>query len=238
MRLFGVAYVVLLSLMLASRSSRPDRIGAFYPILFAAGAVGIEGWSAARGRRWLRAAAIVVVVASGLFVAPITLPVLPPESVAAYAQATGVLPKLEKGKTSPIPQWLADRTGWPEFVDEMAGAVATLPPDERPRAILFAPSYGQAGALELYGPSRGLTPTVIANHNTYHLWSVGHTDGDVLVAAGAREDELRRFYRDVRQYGVHRCDYCMSWRNGMKIWIARGPREPLSAAWPGLRHFE
>jgi 4-amino-4-deoxy-L-arabinose transferase-like glycosyltransferase len=236
-RLLGYGFVLLMGLMLVSGSSRPDRIGAYYPILFAAGGVAIEAWSESR-RRWLRPAAVSVAIASGLFVAPITLPLLPPERVASYAQATGILPKIERGKTSPIPQWLADRTGWPEFVDDMAAAVATLTPEERSRAILFAPSYGQAGALELYGPSRGLPATTISNQNTYHLWSTGRTDSDVLVAAGAREDELRRFYRDVRQFGVHHCDYCMSWRNGMKIWIAKGAREPLSAAWPGMRHFE
>jgi hypothetical protein len=238
LRVLGYAFVLLLGLMLASGSSRPDRIGAFYPILFAAGAVAIGRAAGRAGRFWLRPATLALVVASGLFVAPITLPLLPPARVAAYAQTVGILPRIERGKTSPIPQWLADRTGWPEFVDDMQAAVATLPPEERARAILYAPSYGQAGALELMGPARGLPATVISNHNTYHLWSVGHTDSDVLVAAGAREEDLRRLYAEVRQVGVHHCAYCMSWRDGMRIFVARGPREPLSRHWPGFRHFE
>ena len=148
-----------------------------------------------------------------------------------------MLPKIERGKTSPIPQWLADRTGWPEFVDDVAAVVATLTPEERARAIVYAPSYGQAGALERMGPPRGLPP-VISNHNTYYLWSIGHTDTDVLVAAGARESDLRRLYRDVTVARVHHCTYCMSWRDGMKIYVARGVREPLSTLWPAVRHYE
>jgi hypothetical protein len=237
-RLLGYAFLPLLGLMLVSGSSRPDRIGAFYPILFAAGAVAVSTWSERPGRGWLRPSAVVLVAGSGLFVAPITLPLLPPERVAAYAQATGILPRLERGKTSPIPQWLADRTGWPEFVADVEGAFASLPAEERSRAILYAPSYGQAGALELLGPEHGLPSTVICNHNNYHLWSAGHTDSDVLVAAGAREKDLVRLFRDVREVRVHRCRYCMSWRDEMPIFVARGAREPLSRYWPELRHFE
>lgn len=238
LRALGFAFVLLLGLLLASGSSRPDRIGAFYPILFGAGAAAIAAASERPGRRWLRPAVLALVAGSGLFVAPITLPLLAPERVAAYAQATGILPRIERGKTSPIPQWLADRTGWPEFVADVEAAVDSLPAEDRARAVLYAPSYGQAGALELLGPARGLPPAVISNHNTYHLWSEGHTDTDVLVAAGAREDELRRLFRDVHVARVHRCRYCMSWRDGMPIFVARGAREPLSRYWPGLRHFE
>jgi hypothetical protein len=237
-RALGFAFLVLLGTMLASGSSRPDRIGAFYPILFAAGAVAIASASERPGRRWWRVAVVLLVVASGLFVSPIALPILRPERVAAYAQATGILPRIERGKTSPIPQWLADRTGWPEFVADMAAVVSTLSAEDRARAVLYAPSYGQAGALELFGPSRGLMATTICNHNTYHLWSTGHTDTEVLVAAGAREEELRRFFRDVHVARVHRCTWCMSWRDEMPIYVARGAREPLSRLWPQVRHFE
>ena len=237
-RLLGYAFLILLAPMLFSGSSRPDRIGAFYPILFGAGAAAISLWSEPPGRRWMRWAVLLLVAASGLFVAPITLPLLPPERVAAYAQATGLLPKLERGKTSPIPQWLADRTGWPEFVADVAAVFSSLSPEDRARATVYAPSYGQAGALELLGPARGLPPTVICNHNTYHLWSMGHTDSDVLVAAGARENELRTLFRDVREARVHHCEYCMSWRDGMRIFVAREPIEPLSQFWPQIRHFE
>jgi len=103
---------------------------------------------------------------------------------------------------------------------------------------VYARSYGQAGALELLGPARGLPGTTISNHNTYHLWSVGRTDADVMVAAGAREEDLRRLFHDVRLVRVHRCRYCMSWRDEMPIFVARGAREPLSRYWMGLRHFE
>jgi 4-amino-4-deoxy-L-arabinose transferase-like glycosyltransferase len=236
-RLLGYAFLLLFGAMLLSGSSRPDRIGAFYPILFGAGAAAIAEWTARGRSRWWRFAAVLAVFASGAFVAPLTLPWLPPPQVAAYAQATGVLPRIERGKTSPIPQWLADRTGWTEFVDDVEAVVAALPAPDRAHAIVYGPSYGQAGAVERFGPARGLPP-VISNHNTYHLWSAGHTDSDVLVAAGAREAELRQLYRDVTIARVHHCTYCMSWRDGMPIFVARGPRVPLSSVWPALRKFE
>jgi hypothetical protein len=60
----------------------------------------------------------------------------------------------------------------------------------------------------------------------------------VLVAVGAKEDELRMLFHDVHQAGVLHCEYCMSWRDGMRIFVAREPIQPLSRFWPQIRHFE
>src|SRR5207245_10679993 len=82
LRLLGYAFLLLLGLMLVSGSSRPDRIGAFYPILFGAGAAAIATWSERPARRWLRLATLVLVAGSGIFVAALTLPPLPQSRLA------------------------------------------------------------------------------------------------------------------------------------------------------------
>jgi hypothetical protein len=235
-RFLGWAFVVLLALLLASRSSRPDRIAAFYPILFAAGGVAVE--AAARDtRRWLRVAAPALVVVSAAVTAPLTLPVLPPERVAAYARVIGLLPRLERGKASSIPQWLADRTGWESFVADVDAVYRSLPPEDQAQAAILCPSYGQAGAVELFGPRRGL-PRVISPHNSYWTWADEPSLPAVLIAVGARDLDLDAAYTTHRLAAVSRCDYCMSWRDEMPIFVARGPRLPFRAVWDRARRFE
>ena len=235
-RLLGVAFLVLFALMLASRSSRPDRIAAFYPILFAAGGVCLERLSARR--RGVKVALLAVLVAMGALVLPLSLPLLPPATVAAYARAVGFLPRLERGKTSPIPQWLADRTGWEEFVDDVAAVYRTLPPDDQAKAVLYAPSYGQAGALELFGPARGLPTRILCRQNTYWMWSKALPGPQVLIAVDASPRDLDVAFAEHSRARVHHCQYCMSWRDDAPIDVARGLRVPWRAAWDTTKHYE
>ena len=70
----------------------------------------------------------------------------------------------------------------------MAADVATvyfaLPPAQRARAAIYADTYGDAGALDFFGPRFGL-PAAISSQNTYYLWGPRGYDGSTLVAIGA-----------------------------------------------------
>jgi 4-amino-4-deoxy-L-arabinose transferase-like glycosyltransferase len=236
-RALGVAFVLLFAMMVFSGSSRPDRIGAGYPIVFAAGAVAIERAASRRGRAWYGPAAVAMLLVSGLVVAPVTLPVVPPARAAAYTRAIGLLPPLERGKTSPIPQWLADRTGWESFVDNVAELYRTLPPEEQQRVVIFAPDYGHAGALELLGPGRGINARVISNHNTYWMWGRGLPDPQVMIAVRANQKDLELLFERVQLDRRNYCDYCMSWRNDIPIYVARSPSRSLAPIWERRKSF-
>jgi len=243
LRCVGVMFLVLLVIHVFSQTSRPDRTAAAYPALLAVGAVVIERWLTlldARARviaQAVRVAIPGVIVAMSLTLAPLVLPLRSPPALARFVDRLGLDVAAERGKTSPIPQLLADRTGWESFVDDVEQVYASLPATDRANALIYAPSYGHAGALELFGPSRGL-PAVISGHNTYWHWSVGRTDSTVLVAVDADPDALRRLFVDVWEAGRVRCDYCMSWRSDMPIWVARGQKVPLSTVWARYRHYE
>lgn len=234
LRALGIASLVVLIEYVASGTSRADRPVAAFPFMLAAGSVAMERWLRWRAARVSLAAALVLMA---LIAAPIAIPLLPPEATAQYVRALGFNLQIERGKTSPLPQPLADRTGWESFIDDMAGAYNGLPPEERRQAIIYVPDYGHAGALELWGPARGL-PRVICPHNTYWHWSEGHVNTPVLIATGVDPRDLRAVFRDVREVGLVQCEYCMSWRNQMRIWIARDPSAPLESLWPRARHYE
>jgi 4-amino-4-deoxy-L-arabinose transferase-like glycosyltransferase len=233
-RFAGVMFLVLLAAQVVSQSSRPDRIAAAYPAVMAAGAVALERFVR---RPVLRAAIVTLVVLTGAALAPLFLPILPPDVEARYVTSLHADVKIERGKTSPLPQLLADRTGWRSFVADVERVYRSLPSDDQRRAVVYVPSYGHAGSLELWGPALGL-PRVISNQNTYWHWSDGHASTPVLIAVGARRGDLERLYRNVRQADTVRCAYCMSWRNDMPIYIATDPIVPLDSVWRQLRHYE
>ena len=240
-RVVGFAYIVLLGILVASQSSRPDRIAGLYPTLLAAGAVWWEGVLAQRAAA-LRVGFAGALIAGCLALAPLFQPLLPPETTARFAAFVGLDTQIERGegKRAELPQWLADRFGWEELVAQVSDIVAALPQEQRRRALILAPSYGHAGALELLGD----LPPVVSGQNTYHMWgrelSAGLADGP-LIALGARRDDLESLYDDVQQVGIYECDYCMNWRNDMVIYVARQPKLSASEfeeAWELFKHYE
>ncbi len=244
LRFLGVTFLVLLTLHVASQTSRPDRTSAAYPALLAAGAVAIERALrpvATRRSFAVRAAGVALplaVVASALAVLPSVIPLLPPAATATYARALGATIQAERGKTSPLPQLIADRTGWESFVDDVERVYRSLPPEDQARVLFYAPSYGQAGALELFGPARGLPDRVIGSQNTYWHWSVGRTNTEVLIAVDPDPRVLRQLFAEVWEAGRSRCHYCMSWRDDNPIYVARRSIAPVDAVWPRARHYE
>lgn len=235
LRHLGVLYLTLLALMVAKGESRPDRIAGLYPVLFAAGGVVLERLVAPR--RWLLAALVVWLGLWGGALAPLGLPVLSPPTAARWAATLGLVPQFERGegKRTELPQWLADRLGWEQLVDDVAAVRDGLPPDERDKVVFFAPSYGQAGALEWLG--RGLRP-VYCSHNTWYLWGPPPDPVDVAIVLGNERDRLETLFEEVELADVHHCDLCMPWRDNMPIWVVRRARGRIADRWPDWKHFE
>ena len=234
-RPFAIAYLVLLVLLIVSQQSRPDRLLGIYPVLIAAGLAVIGRHLRSRAAR----GALVVALVAGCAVAvPVVIGVLPPPTLARYVAWLGIQTSGERGKTSPIPQLLADRTGWEDFVEQVATIYRALPPEQRSQALVYAPSYGQAGAIDVLGREEGL-PRAIAGQNTYWHWSDREgVDTDVLIAVGADAAQLRALFREVTEVGRTSCQYCMNWRNNRPIYLARGAVVPISTLWPRTRRYQ
>jgi hypothetical protein len=75
----------------------------------------------------------------------------------------------------------------------VAEALDSLPEQKQGQVLLLAENYGEAGALELFGPRYGLPP-VISPHNTYYLWSAEQDGAPTYFAIGLPEEELRRVF--------------------------------------------
>jgi hypothetical protein len=140
-----------------------------YPMLFAAGAVVIERWLANRAA-WTRVAVAAVVVLVTVPLVPMFTWVLPPERLLAFQDTIGWKPaKQEVHHESLLMQPIADQFGWPELAKQVAEIYDSLPPEERAHTGIWAGNYGEAGAVNLFGPQYGL-PTAYSRHQNHWYW--------------------------------------------------------------------
>jgi hypothetical protein len=182
------------------------------------------------------AAYAAILLVGGVLLAPLALPVLAPESYGSYTEWLGIeQPRLENHRLGPLPQMFADRFGWPEMAEEVARVHRSLPPEERERAAVFGQNYGQAGAIDLYGPALGL-PKALSGHQAYHDWGPPQEAVEVLIVLDDDRETLERYFGDVRLGGRVEHPYSMPYQH-FDVWICRDPKIDLREAWPGLRRL-
>ena len=238
-RVVGWTYVVLLAVMIAAKAKN-YYLAPIYPVLFAAGAVAIEEWLArrswSRGRLWPKAVVSTLVFAAGASVAPAILPFLPPERLLAYQRKIGAVPeKTEVRHEGPLEQRLGDQFGWPELAADVARIYRSLPPEERSRTGIFASNYGEAGALNLFGPALGL-PAPICAHQNHSFWGPPKTSPENLIWLQWDRSEIAEHCLSVEEAGRHSHPWGMAEEN-RAIYLCRGLKKPLAEMWPGLKHW-
>ncbi len=235
-RPLALMFLVILALLMAFRSVRPSYLAAAAPMLFAAGGAAIGRISAQLRGRWLAPGLLSIAALGGVALAPMALPILPVASYVRYATALRVSPGTnERLAVGPLPQHFADMFGWEALADAVARAYEGLPPEDRRDAALFVQNYGEAGAVEFFGRSRGL-PTVLCPHNTYWYWGSRSLSAKVLVVLGGDEQDNRENCRELEKLGSVECGSCMPYENGRAIYLCR-LRAPLSTLWPRLKRF-
>jgi hypothetical protein len=207
-----------------------------FPMLFAAGSVQFESWLERPRLGWIKPVYCVLMVLVGLLIMPTMLPVLSPEGYIRYVEATHLQqPRIENARLGPLPQLFADQFGWEEMAAAVARVYNNLPADVRPVTAIFGQNYGQAGAIDLFGPKYGLPPA-ISGHQNYFLWGPrGYTGESVIVMEGRREDLERKF--DFVQKVAHvGHPYAMPYEH-FDIFYCRGLKGPLADAWPQVKNW-
>ena len=236
-RSFGFAYLLSLVILLLTEG-RFYYLAPSYPMLIAAGTVAIERWTAGPRRAWLRFAWAGVVVVSGAIMALNVLPLLPPRAYIAYTRFMGFSePKFETRKASDLPQFLADRCGWPEMVGATAKVYNALPSDQRTTTAIFGSNYGEAGAIDFYGPMLGL-PNAISGHVNYWYWGPRNYTGESMIVLGAPRDRLERAYEKVEPKAVVGDPHAMDSEH-FTIYLCthRKGGSTLEQIWPRLKNW-
>jgi hypothetical protein len=237
-RVFGWAWVLAAGVILVF-SPRIYYLFPAYPILFAAGSVAWEKWLAPVRTRWIKPVYVALMVLMGTLLAPTLIPLLPPETYVRYAAATHLQqPRLENHRLGPLPQLFADQFGWEEMAATVAGVYDSLPPDVRARTAIFGQSYGQAGAIDLFGPKYGIPEgTAISGHQSYFLWGPRGYTGDSVIVMDGRQRDLESRFASVQKAASVYHPYSMPY-NHFDVFYCRGLKQPLAEIWPQLKNWD
>jgi hypothetical protein len=232
-RVLGATFVVLFATMELAHA-KDYYLFPIYPLAFAAGGVAVEGWSAGRRPAW-RAGIFATIVAAGAVTLPIATWMLPPARFLAYADAIGFRhQKEEVGHAGPLPQPIGDQFGWPELVRDVAAIYDALPPAERSRTGIFTGNYGEAGAINLFGPALGL-PTAYSRHQNHWYWGPPPVEYTNLVVLQWSEEDVRDNCASFEAF-PHRVEYGMAEEN-VPIYLCRGATFDLRRIWSHYHHW-
>lgn len=229
MRWLPIAYVLLIVVAILTEA-KGYYIVAIYASLVAVGSVVVERWLRARA---MQTATVVALLACTIPAAPLSIPILPIKTFIAYSQLlhltgqNGTQPKL-------VQPLYAEEFGWDEFTKRVADVYHSLPPAQRARTGIFADTYGDAGALALFGPRYGL-PAIIGSQNNFYLWGPHGYDGRSLLVIGATEqDTVRKYFRKMTLLTTIDNPYKWVVQGPDPVYLCTDPVAPLPQIWPKL----
>lgn len=230
----GLLFLFTLTLMYYFHAS-VRMLGELFVPLIAAGAVFME--EILTGARWkagLRALPVAYLLAAGIFVLPVSLPILPidsvynlPGSVKSWYQSVREF----NGGNSYAPLLLTGRLGWDEMVQDVAAVYDQLPAADRQVAGIYADSYAPAGAIDLMGPQYGL-PHAVSGSLTYYLWGPGYS-WDVMVIVTGRTNYLSVFFDECAQRAITGYDLPGQYH----IYVCRKPKLSADVIWSSLKNY-
>jgi 4-amino-4-deoxy-L-arabinose transferase-like glycosyltransferase len=232
-RLLGLIFVVFFVLMEVAHG-KSYYVFPIYPMLLAGGAVTIEIWLARRAD-WTRALVVTVIVLASLPLLPMMSWILPPERLLAYQKSLGFKPaKDEVHHESLLPQAIADQFGWPEMAQEIAGIYNSLSPEDRAQTGIWAGNYGEAGAVNLFGPKLGL-PTAYSRHQNHWYWGPPPQVYKNLIVIQWSLDDVRDNCASFQAF-EHYQRFGMDEENG-PIYLCRGAKFDVQKIWWHSHHW-
>jgi hypothetical protein len=236
-RFAGITYLLFLAFMMAMHA-KDYYLAPAYPVLFAAGAVAWVGWAAQhRARRALLWTYTALLLVGTVFVLPYAVPVLSPQRFLAYERWVGFHPAdMETHDPTLLPQFYADRFGWTELLQKVSSIYNSLPPKERSRTGIFTRNYGEASAINVFGPRMGL-PTAISGHQNYWLWGPdGYTGDEMILVVQDSPARLSHFYNSCALMARRTDPLAMPWERG-PIYLCKGRRVPMFKQWDDFKEY-
>lgn len=216
-RLFAVAWLVLLVVFFAA-DGKPYYLAGMFPVLLAAGAIETDAWLQRGSPAFRRRLLVAAISLSALVSAVIALPLLPAN------QAEPVIAmNADVGET----------IGWPQFTWTVAGVYR----EAGRAAVIFTSNYGEAGAIDRFGPELGL-PSAYSGHNGFAEWGPPPNGSDSVVVVGLTAQGLREHFKRCRLAArVHNSADVDNEERGTPIDLCASTRGSWSSIWGRLRHL-
>ena len=231
-RMLGWMYLVPLVLFVVAKG-RGYYLAAAYPMLYAAGAVWGEAWLRSLAGIWVgiartavRTVAWTALATDIVIVGVIAMPVAPVNS----------------------PRWkfaftnngdLVEELGWPELTATVAQIRDSLPAQDQARLGILAANYGEAGAINLYGPAHRL-PNAISGINSFWARGYGDPPPETLIVLGFSQRFRDRNFSSCVLAGHNPNPYRVEneeTRDHPDIYVCRGLRQSWPEFWKDFQYY-
>lgn len=230
-RYLAWTFVILFITMIFSNQSRPDRIIGVYPMGVAAGVTAACAYIDGKRFQWVMVPLVIIPFVIFIIFLPVLKPIFSPSFTAAYSDALGVVPKIEKsGYTTALPQWLSDRLGWQTLAKAVSEIYLSLPPESRQYSVAVSPDYGCAGAIDYYADQLPLPPA-FSPYVSYYYWGPPPESTRTVIAVGFKREQLSTFFADIKEVATVKCQLCRGFRKRITIHLARNPRGTYRHMW-------
>ena len=133
--------------------------------------------------------------------------------------------KTERDAPVALPQLYADMFGWDDMAGDDFRRLSQYPGCRAIGCAILAGNYGEAGAIDYYGPKLGL-PKAISGHNSYFDWGPRQYTGDCMIIFGERATEFTKLFGDVQRVATISNPHAMEVEQNVPY---------ISAASPSLR---
>jgi hypothetical protein len=135
---------------------------------------------------------------------------------------------------APLPQLYADMFGWDTTAETVAQVYHRLPAADRGDCAILGGNYGEAGAIDYYGPALGL-PKALSGHNSYFYWGPREYSGACVIVFGERSDEFIKLFADVQRAATITSPHAMPNEQSVPVYVCRKPIAALTELWPQFK---
>ncbi|GAB2756383.1 ArnT family glycosyltransferase [Amycolatopsis magusensis] len=216
-RFYGLAAAGIIAAFWYS-DGRPFYMAGLFVVCWAAAAVVIEQRKPKRAQiRWIAGPIYAVCGVLMLWGLPSGPPIWP-------------LSHFENQPFSPANMHL-EEFGWPHLVDAVERAYKALPESERATTTVLAGHYWQAGALDEYGPERGLPP-VHSPHRGYWYFGTPPETATTALVVGFSPADAESMFADVKAVTlVDNGQRINNGTQGQAVFICREPLRSWAENW-------
>jgi len=222
-------FLVTFALFLVNRG-RGYYTAPSYVMFLAAGSVWFESWLGSRSEKLRRTGLGVLyglLVVGGLVGIVLIKPVVPVNS-----------PLWEI--TSDINGEAVEMIGWQDLSAQVGSIYESIPESEKPRTVILAGNYGEAGALDLYGAQYSLPP-VISGADSFWYRGYGDFEPETVIVVGFERGYADKFFASCEKAGTVTNQYQVKNEESTHhtgLYICRKPSRSWSEMWQDMQWFQ
>jgi hypothetical protein len=224
-RVLGWIFLIVVVLLLA-QAARLYYLLPIYPIYMASGSVVVERWMQRSKLRLLPHFFLMVLILTGILMAPAGLPILTAEESDELTRKIS-LGLIDTEHAPELFEMFRDMEGKSrkKMLEVVQSVYFSLSPPERKQATILAADYGSAGAINYYGSQYGL-PQVISGNVNYYIWGPRGETGETTIAVGFHPRFLKSVFREVQDIP-----------GSIEVKLCRYPVQPIFQLWPYFKSF-